>query len=105
MSVTPDKRQRVRLHLQILVQSDTVANSAAPTFLHTRTMKAFCAFLAALAMAVSFWIPATIAVIMMAASIPMKNLQLAILGAILLLVALLLRMLIRRIAGNSDLQS
>lgn len=89
------------LHVvHVFLQSATVADTAGPKILHTRTMKAF---LASLAMAISFWVPATFAVLMMASAIPMKNLQLAILGAIGLMISLLFRFLIRKIYKDENL--
>lgn len=55
-----------------------------------------------LAMAIAFWIPATVAVLMIASAIPVKSFQLAIGGTVMLLVALLLRLIIRQLAKDGD---
>ncbi|WP_157739188.1 hypothetical protein [Herbaspirillum sp. meg3] len=55
-------------------------------------------FFCSLAMVIMFWIPATAAVITIAAAIPLKSVDTAISGAIGLLVTLLFRFLIKRIS-------
>jgi len=51
-------------------------------------------------MAIAFWIPATAAVITIAAAIPLRSVGAAIVGAVGLLAALLFRFLIRLIATD-----
>lgn len=73
---------------------------ASPAFASVPDSKLMKEFFCSLAMAVIFWIPATVAVITIVSAIPLKSASAAITGAIGLLVALLFRFFIKQIAKD-----